>query len=346
MESKKKCKACLKEKEVCEFWKNSLSKDGYEPRCKLCHQQKIKIVQLHKEILLNEETKLCKACFIEKPISDFNKDKTRITGVREKCRQCQKDKVYIVKTIDLVGELSVCRACFQEKDLCFFIKANGNYESKCTECHKQNINIEKEIIYTELEKKCSVCKTFKPFDEFYKANTTKSKKSISSSCGECKRQYYKTNREIFTKSKRKYVDKNRDKINEKERTKLKTNPFYKLKKYLRISIKQNLLSKNKNSKRTEDILGCSFEVFKQHIESQFLNWMSWENYGNVCETLEYNCSWDLDHIIPLSSESTEKGLLLLNHWSNFQPLCSKVNREIKRDILYPVTNLKLNITKI
>ena len=71
--------------------------------------------------------------------------------------------------------------------------------------------------------------------------------------------------------------------------------------------------------------------------------MNWDNYGNVCEILEYNCSWDLDHIIPISSAKTEEEVYTLNHWSNFQPLCSKINRTDKKDMIYPVYNLELKI---
>lgn len=345
-EFKKLCGACLQEKLIIEFYRNLNSKDGYERRCKVCHKNKKLFLPKTTETMPNEEIKLCRACGCEKSISAFNKDRTRKDGIREKCRQCQKDKVFIIKNIQLTGKLITCRACFEEKDLSYFYKTTKGYESKCADCHKQNKNIEKEVLYFEDQKKCSKCNVFKPFNQFYKANTTKSKVNIMPSCIDCKKQYNIDNREKLAEGKRRYINANRDLINEKERIKLKTNSFYKLKKYLRISIKHNLLNQNKKSKKTEEILGCSFEEFKRHIESQFLNWMNWDNYGNVCGTdLEYKCSWDLDHIIPLDSEITEEGLLILSHWSNYQPLCSKINRDIKRAILYPVTNLELKITK-
>jgi len=46
---------------------------------------------------------------------------------------------------------------------------------------------------------------------------------------------------------------------------------------------------------------------------------------------EFNYVWDIDHIIPLSSAETEDDVIRLNHYSNLQPLCSKVNRDIKMD---------------
>jgi hypothetical protein len=78
-----------------------------------------------------------------------------------------------------------------------------------------------------------------------------------------------------------------------------------------------------------DFLGCSYEEFKLHLESQFQPWMSWDNYGLYNGELNYG--WDIDHIVPLASAKTEEELLKLNHYTNLQPLCSYTNRYIKRD---------------
>lgn len=59
--------------------------------------------------------------------------------------------------------------------------------------------------------------------------------------------------------------------------------------------------------------------------------MNWNNHGLYDGELNYG--WDIDHIIPLSSAKTEEELLELNHFSNLQPLCSKVNRDIKKNHL-------------
>jgi hypothetical protein len=37
-------------------------------------------------------------------------------------------------------------------------------------------------------------------------------------------------------------------------------------------------------------------------------------------TLENHGEWHLDHIIPISSAETEEDIMLLNHYTNFQPL--------------------------
>lgn len=87
---------------------------------------------------------------------------------------------------------------------------------------------------------------------------------------------------------------------------------------------------SKNSK-TEELLGCSFEELKKHLESNFEPWMNWDNRGMYNGELNYG--WDIDHIIPLSSVNEEIDIIKLNHYTNLQPLCSKVNRDIKKDNL-------------
>ena len=41
---------------------------------------------------------------------------------------------------------------------------------------------------------------------------------------------------------------------------------------------------------------------------------------------------------------SEEHLIKLNHYTNFQPLCSFKNRNIKRDYILKLSNLELNIT--
>jgi hypothetical protein len=58
--------------------------------------------------------------------------------------------------------------------------------------------------------------------------------------------------------------------------------------------------------------------------------MNWDNYGKYKKDT-FNYGWDIDHIIPMSSATTIEGIYELNYYTNLKPLCSKVNRDIKRD---------------
>ena len=179
-------------------------------------------------------------------------------------------------------------------------------------------------------KVCKKCNIEKPFDEFHKHP------SCSNGIGTCKKCKYEMTREWIAKNQKKnhINQKNYRKSNLEKERKRKLNYYHKnkVRESLRNSIRRSFINNgfNKNNK-TQKILGCSFEDFKQYIENQFEPWMNWENYGQYNGELNYG--WDLDHIIPISSAKTEQEVIKLNHYTNFQPLCSKVNRDIKKDRL-------------
>jgi hypothetical protein len=153
------------------------------------------------------------------------------------------------------------------------------------------------------------------------------------------KKYYGKNKETILKKNnvrtKKWQLENRERVNEYQKTyqkKRRNNDFvYKLKCYLRNAINHSLTRRGYTKKsNTHKILGCSYVEFKIYIESKFESWMSWDNYG-LYEKDKYNIGWDIDHIIPVSSSMSEDEVIKLNHYTNLQPLCSKVNRDIKRD---------------
>lgn len=265
----------------------------------------------------------------------------------------------------LTGKYQVCLICDLSKDSAYFSLTNTKKrEKRCKSCKKLGLKLEKEIVFTDTEKKCSKCQTFKNFTEYNKCVSCN--RGISVICSECntiqneeyrlgmdietraakKREEYDRNIERYKDYAKNYSELNKEKIkeykNKWKQDQLENNSLYRLSNNISSLLRAYL--SNKNGQKSCEILRCSIPEFKNHIESQFLNWMNWENYGNVCEKLEYKCSWDLDHIIPISYAKTEEEVYLLNHWSNFQPLCSKVNRDIKRNIIPILTNLELNLT--
>ena len=136
-----------------------------------------------------------------------------------------------------------------------------------------------------------------------------------------RREYTIKNPHIIAKSRRLY------RANKRE-----NDPLF----VLKHSIRRNIglyFTKGRYIKKqsTEEIIGCSFEFFKAYIESKFEPWMDWSNYGLFNNTPNYG--WDLDHKIPVSLAETEQQLITLNHYTNFQPMCSYENRIVKNNKL-------------
>jgi hypothetical protein len=146
--------------------------------------------------------------------------------------------------------------------------------------------------------------------------------ALCSYCQEKAKKYRVNNKEKIKHAGRQYQIKNKEKIYKYlvsyAKRKREEDPIYRFNKNTRALIYKsfkrgdNDFKKNNN---TENILGCSIDEFKQYLENQFTEGMSLENYGQ----------WHLDHIIPISSANTEKKIIELNHYTNFQPLWAEDN---------------------
>ena len=66
---------------------------------------------------------------------------------------------------------------------------------------------------------------------------------------------------------------------------------------------------------THEILGCSYDELRSHIERQFSKGMSWERIGEI----------HIDHIIPMASANSIEDVYRLNHHTNLRPMWSKDN---------------------
>lgn len=108
----------------------------------------------------------------------------------------------------------------------------------------------------------------------------------------------------------------RAKEREYRRKRIKSDPVFALACRVRSQISTSLTDRYwAKHKGAQQILGCTFDEFKAHIERQFLRGMSWENRGD----------WHIDHIVPVSSANTRDELLALFHFTNLRPLWAKEN---------------------
>lgn len=69
---------------------------------------------------------------------------------------------------------------------------------------------------------------------------------------------------------------------------------------------------------TEQIVGCSWEDLRTHIERQFLRGMTWANRGTV---------WHVDHILPMAEAKERDELLARCHFTNLRPLWALDNHK-------------------
>jgi len=212
--------------------------------------------------------------------------------------------------------MKICSICKEEKTLDFFYKEQNYYRPRCKQCY---LLYRKQYRESELERLREVSR------RNYQVNKEKIK--------ERGKQYREKNKEKIAKNAKEYAknnktrikqykNDNRDKLNEYNKNyilkRLKYDPIFKfvtnLRSLIRQSFKRNGNQYQKKSK-TEHILGCTIEYFKEYISLKFTKGMSIDNHGK----------WHLDHIIPLATAKTEEEIIRLNHYTNFQPLWAKDN---------------------
>jgi hypothetical protein len=160
----------------------------------------------------------------------------------------------------------------------------------------------------------------------------KNKERDKTKKSEYDKKYREQNKDKIAKTKKKNYEENKEKRREyfreyKKKRKENDKLYFLKEKYRNILYKAIKYKTSKNGS-SESILGCTYEEFKIYLESKFEPWMNWNNYGLYNGTPNYG--WDIDHIIPLTKAMTEEMLLKLNHFSNLQPLCSHINRNIKK----------------
>ena len=147
------------------------------------------------------------------------------------------------------------------------------------------------------------------------------------------KNYRYENRNILLQKEKDYSKKNKIKRYQYRTNRYNNDPIYKLSIMLRNRINESFRRAGyMKESRTFDILGISFEYFKIYLESKFESWMNWSNHGLYNGEFEYG--WDIDHIEPLFPECvirSEEDIIRLNHYTNLQPLCSKINRDIKKN---------------
>lgn len=247
-------------------------------------------------------------------------------------------------------ELKKCNTCQEEKSVELFKKG----KNLCKKCHNIYEKIRREktkFNYSNVdlnsEKECSECKEIKPLKSFHRRSD--SPDGFRGKCRDCinkkdreyrkeneigkkeyaknrekslekSKEYYQKNREKRKAASKKYYAENKEVLLKKaavrQSKRLKTDVNYKITRNLRNRL-YYALKNNTKYKPTLELLGCSIEELKSHLEAKFTEGMTWDNYGE----------WHIDHIKPCASFdlTIEDDQKLCFHYENLQPLWATDN---------------------
>ena len=247
--------------------------------------------------------KICACCHIEKELDMFGNLKKSIDGKHYYCKECIKKH--------------------NQSENAKKARKKHNIKRLQTEEYKEyQKEYRKSEKYKEYKKEYGKSEKYKKYQKKYQKEYRKSEKHK-----EIVKKYEQKHKQQISEYRKKY--KKSEKYIEYQNNRKKTDILFKLKMNISCLIR-NSIKKNgyKKSIKTENILGCSIEEFKQYIENLFESWMNWNNHG-VLKSGKRQHTWQIDHIIPLSSAKTEEDVLKLNHYKNLQPLDAYTNVVLK-----------------
>ena len=186
---------------------------------------------------------------------------------------------------------------------------NGKFANTCKKClneldktRKNNIRKKK----SETLIKCETCEQEKPLFLFAKLKKFY-KRHI---CLACYPKFLKEQKTEWCKNER------------------NTNINYRIKKALAARLRSVLEKKD----TTMTYIGCNIQYLREWFEYNFIDEMSWENYGSF---------WSIDHIVPVCNFdlTIEDEKLKCWNWSNMMPVTVKYNSSKKNMDMNQIENI-------
>ncbi|HSH25140.1 MAG TPA: hypothetical protein VLA13_06345, partial [Massilibacterium sp.] len=213
--------------------------------------------------------KTCSKCDLEKPLPCFYKQKEGLYGRRADCISCNKkrSKKYYYSDKEYQSK--------RKKDYYERNKEEISNKRKIKKILNNSIQRNHEEFRDKLNqsKFCSVCEEYKSFDEFYKG---RDRYKLCYKCIDCLRRYRerigffeyqkewkKNNPNQWLKWANKNREKYRKQVNHYRKERRKNNKHIRILENLRSRINK-ALKNNHKSKRTEELLGCTIEEFKDY----------------------------------------------------------------------------------
>ena len=218
-------------------------------------------------------------------------------------------------------ESKVCSKCKQEKKVCEFGNSKSSKDGLLYCCKKCNNKRSVEYRKNNPEKVLEITRNWTAKNPEWVYNRHKKWRDENRElANEIKRDWLNKNPEKRKQYRENYKPRKREQRKERRNT----DPIFNLTNRMRGRLRKYLIILNISKKnKTFEIVGCSPQFLKEHLEKQFVDGMTWENRNK----------WHIDHKIPLSSAKTEEELYKLCHYTNLQPLWAEENLKKSNKII-------------
>jgi hypothetical protein len=238
-----------------------------------------------------------------------------------KCNICTLEKEPNLFRIKKKSPL--CFDCYNKQKKEKYRLSNPKKPDICVKCGIERKN-------TEFVKNTNCCKDCKSLyiKEYYENNKLSWVEYVNKSnkCPERKKkqkEYVESNKDKIKEYQKKYREENKENIkkirkeynkvrNIRHKERYENDIEYKVRKIHRSILKSFLRRMKIGPKKdtTSKVLGYSYSELKEHLESLFLEGMTWNNHGE----------WHIDHIKPISSFEVTDIPSVVNSLENLQPL--------------------------
>ena len=226
--------------------------------------------------------KTCSKCKKEKTLEEFYRRKTSKDGRKSECKECAKQ--YYENN----------REKFRENGKRFY----ENNKEKVLEQKKQWYENNKERIREQRRQ----------FRENNREEILERQRQWRENNREYQKQWYENNKEEILERQRQYLNQRR-----------KNDPKHRLRMNISVAF-YHFLKGGKNKPTSEYLKQCGYtrEELMKHLEDQFDQNMTWDNYGSY---------WHIDHIIPQSVFEPTNDQHLKWCWSleNLRPMEASEN---------------------
>lgn len=320
----KVCSKCKISKPSEDFNRETRNRTGLSSYCKSCENTKKEIIDKENVINLIHQSKTCAKCKLDKISEEFNKDKSRKSGLSSWCKGCRLQQRQDIKEknktiqIDLT-ESKVCSKCRTTKLISEYYTDKSNaygVRPDCKECWdkiKTKYRLDNKELVKEAKRRYERLEKCKARRKDYRERSGEKIKLNA-------KKYREENKAKLKQLQQEYNKNNRAKIRNKTRKRLQENVKFRLSHNLRArfhdALKRAKISKNSS---VHDLIGCTVEDLKAYLASLFEEGMSWDNYGK----------WEIDHILPVASfdlTSIDQQKACFNY-KNLQPLWAEENRK-------------------
>jgi len=269
--------------------------------------------------------KECNKCKVYKPYSEFNKSVASKDGYVYSCKECRKE--YYKQN----------REKMIEREREYYKQNKERIAQRHKEYYQRNKDkiAEKDRIYRE-NNKDKIAEYKKRWRRDNKEKNTQRHK-----------EYYQQNKERITQRHKEYYQQNKQKTIEKnaeyQKERYQNDPAYRLRKLVSVVVRDALNNNNgsKEGNSTWDALPYTPQQLREHLEAQFEEGMTWDNYGHD--------GWHVDHIYPQSllpyESMDDDNFRLAWDLRNLRPLWAAENISKGNEIIEGAEELLLEIKK-